>query len=84
MMSLGLGLSFHSPVSPLQEDLRVKWRLIPPCRQARRHVETCLSSLACGLPSLPVGLSISAFVLYEDVNFFFHFLSSMGDDLLSL
>lgn len=42
------------------------------------HVETCLSGLAILLPSLPVGLSISAFVLYEDMNFFFHFLSSMG------
>lgn len=49
--------------------------------QARTHVETCLS----GLYFLPfsVGLSLSAFVLYEDMNFFFHFLSSMGDDLLS-
>lgn len=49
--------------------------------QAPTHVETCLS----GLYFLPfsVGLSLSAFVLYEDMNFFFHFLSSMGDDLLS-
>lgn len=76
-------VSIHSICSPLQEDIRVKWRLILPCREAHTHVETCLSRLVHVLPSLPVGLLLSAFVLYEDTNFFFHFLSSMGDDLLS-
>lgn len=75
-------VSFHSPVTPAG---RLKGKMeTDSSLQAGMQVETCLSGLAHGLPSLPVGLSISAFVLYEDLNFFFHFLSSMGDDLLSL
>lgn len=68
-MSLGLGLFLSIHLFPPAGRLTGKMET-DSSLQAGTHVETCLSGLARGLPSLPVGLSISAFVLYEDLNFF--------------